>query len=89
MANGEHGRDGLPKHTTPTWEVELLISGVAVFAMLQLPGWLDDGMFALAPRLGAAWGEVTEASTEEFLRNYMHELARFIERVLTVLPRED
>jgi hypothetical protein len=41
----------LPRHTTPTWEVELLISGVAVFAMLQLPGWLDDAMFSLRPRL--------------------------------------
>ena len=39
----------------PTWEVELLISGVAIFAMLQLPGWLDDGMFALEPRLGRDW----------------------------------
>ncbi|MGN6657293.1 MAG: hypothetical protein ACTHJ9_18390 [Rhodanobacter sp.] len=42
--------DALPRHTTPTWEVELLISGVAVFAMLQLPGWLDDRFFALVPR---------------------------------------
>ena len=49
--------DQLPKHTTPTWEVELLISGVAVFAMLQLPGWLDNQMFAVTPRLDAnlAW----------------------------------
>ena len=39
----------LPRRTTPTWEVELLISGVAVFAMLQLPGWLDDRLFALLP----------------------------------------
>ena len=39
----------------PTWEVELLISGVAVFAMVQLPGWLDDAMFALEPRLGQEW----------------------------------
>lgn len=45
------GRDQLPQHTTPTWEVELLISGVAVFAMLQLPVWLDRQMFALTPRL--------------------------------------
>ena len=45
----------LPRRTTPTWEVELLISGVAVFAMLQLPGWLDDRLFALLPRLGAGW----------------------------------
>lgn len=49
--------DALPRHTTPTWEVELLISGVAVFAMLQLPGWLDDRWFALSPRLGGTWTE--------------------------------
>jgi hypothetical protein len=47
--------DQLPRHTTPTWEVELLISGVAVFAMLQLPGWLDDRYFALLPRFDAGW----------------------------------
>ena len=46
--------DALPRHTTPTWEVELLISGVAVFAMLQLPGWLDDRFFALVPRFDQA-----------------------------------
>lgn len=45
----------VPARTTPTWEVELLISGVAVFAMLQLPGWLDDRMFALEPRMGEDW----------------------------------
>jgi len=42
--------DKLPGHTTPTWEVELLISGVAVFAMLQLPGWLNDRLMFLLPR---------------------------------------
>jgi len=46
--------DALPRHTTPTWEVELLISGVAVFAMLQLPGWLDDRFFVLIPRFDQA-----------------------------------
>jgi hypothetical protein len=51
MGNGDNEQAAsLPKHTTPTWEVELLISGVAVFAMLQLPGWLDDAIFALRPR---------------------------------------
>lgn len=45
----------LSNRTTPTWEVELLISGVAVFAMLQLPGWLDDRMFALEPQLSDDW----------------------------------
>ena len=33
-------------------------------------------------------GEVTVASTEEFLRNYMAEFAAFIGRVYTVLPRQ-
>ena len=34
-------------------------------------------------------GQVTVSSTEEFLRNYMEEFRTFIERVLTVLPREE
>ncbi|HET7127436.1 MAG TPA: hypothetical protein VFI26_10145, partial [Lysobacter sp.] len=34
---------------------ELLISGVAVFAMLQLPGWLDDRYFSLLPRFDSGW----------------------------------
>ncbi|MBR0671619.1 NADPH-dependent FMN reductase [Neoroseomonas soli] len=33
-------------------------------------------------------GEVTVASTKEFLRNYMAEFHAFIGRVLTVLPRQ-
>jgi chromate reductase len=32
-------------------------------------------------------GEVTVASTADFLRNYMNEFALFIQRVTTVLPR--
>jgi hypothetical protein len=63
MANGELGADdggGLPKHTTPTWEVELLISGVAVFAMLQLPGLLDDAILAMLPRFGPGWAQPLE-----------------------------
>lgn len=47
-ANGP--TDRLPRHTTPTWEVELLISGVAVFAMLQLTGWLNQRLLFLLPR---------------------------------------
>jgi chromate reductase len=35
----------------------------------------------------SADGEVTDASTREFLHNYMTELQAFIVRVLTVLPR--
>ena len=32
-------------------------------------------------------GQVTNESTEKFVRNYMEELAGFIARVYTVLPR--
>jgi hypothetical protein len=41
----------LPKDTTPTWEVELLLSGALVFSMMQVPGLLDDTLYALRPRL--------------------------------------
>ncbi|HOM12025.1 MAG TPA: NADPH-dependent FMN reductase [Rubrivivax sp.] len=40
------------------------------------------------PGLITADGEVTDPSTQEFLRNYLNELHAFIVRVLTVLPRE-
>jgi len=40
------------------------------------------------PGLITADGEVTDESTETFLRNYMQELHAFVVRVLTVLPRE-
>jgi chromate reductase len=33
-------------------------------------------------------GEVTVASTEKFLRNYMEEFHTFIARVLSVLPND-
>ncbi len=47
--------DPIFDRTARTWEVELLISGVAVFAMVQLPGWLDDRVFALEPQLADDW----------------------------------
>jgi len=40
------------------------------------------------PGLITSEGEVTNESTSEFLRNYMTEFKGFVERVLTVLPRE-
>ena len=40
------------------------------------------------PGLITESGEVTDASTEEFLRNYLREFHLFIARVLTVLPRD-
>ncbi|KFN49809.1 hypothetical protein [Arenimonas composti] len=35
----------LPKRTTPTWEMELLISGATVFSLLQLPDQVDRLLF--------------------------------------------
>jgi chromate reductase len=40
------------------------------------------------PGLITTGGEVTDASTEEFLRKYLGEFHQFIARVLTVLPRD-
>ncbi len=45
------GRDPLPGRTTPTWEMELLISGATVFSLLQMPGLLDRLYYTYAPRL--------------------------------------
>ncbi len=50
----------LSKHTTPTWEMELLISGVTVFALLQLPGAMDQAFLALLPRLDSHWDELAQ-----------------------------
>jgi chromate reductase, NAD(P)H dehydrogenase (quinone) len=46
-----------------------------------------EAYIQFTPGLVTADGEVTNASTEEFLRNYMTELHGFIGRVYTVLPR--
>lgn len=46
------GRDPLPQKTTPTWEMELLISGATVFSLLQLPDLLDQAFYSLYPRFG-------------------------------------
>ncbi|HEX4852642.1 hypothetical protein [Arenimonas sp.] len=38
----------LPKRTTPTWDMELLISGATVFGLLQLPALTDRFMFNMS-----------------------------------------
>jgi chromate reductase len=48
-----------------------------------------EAYIQFTPGLVTDDGEVTVASTKEFLQNYMHEFAQFIQRVTTVLPRED
>ena len=41
----EAARERLPARTTPTWEMELLVSGAAIFGLLQLLRLLDIGYF--------------------------------------------
>ncbi len=42
----------VPAETTPTWELEMLVSGAVLFGLLQLPPILSDALTRLAPRLG-------------------------------------
>ncbi|MCO5094927.1 MAG: hypothetical protein M9960_06945 [Xanthomonadaceae bacterium] len=49
------GRDPLPGRTTPTWEMELLISGATVFSLLQAPGLMDEVYYAIAPGLSSEY----------------------------------
>ena len=42
---------GIPHDTTPTWEMELLLSGATVFGLLQLPRQLDLHLFDILGRL--------------------------------------
>jgi chromate reductase len=46
-----------------------------------------EAYIQFTPDLVTNDGKVTDATTEEFLRNYMMEFAGFIERVYKVLPR--
>ncbi len=48
-----------------------------------------EAYIQFTPGLVTDDGDVTVESTEQFLRNYMKEVQTFIERVLSVLPRED
>ena len=46
-----------------------------------------EAYIQFTPGLISDDGEVTNASTEDFLRNFMFEFEQFIARVLTVVPR--
>jgi len=50
-AAAAEGEFAVPRDTTPTWEVELLLSGALVFSMMQVPALLDDALFAARPRI--------------------------------------
>ena len=43
--------DALPARTTPTWEIEILLSGASVFALFQLYDSLQRSLFDLFERL--------------------------------------
>ncbi len=47
-----------------------------------------EAYIQFSPGLITDDGTVTNPSTEQFLRNYMDELHLFVQRVLTVLPRD-
>jgi hypothetical protein len=45
----------MPGATTPTWEIELLVSGAVVFSLLKMPGALDTLFQQWSPRLVTEW----------------------------------
>lgn len=57
-SHGPSGALQLPRMTTPTWEVELLISGATVFGLMQLPSRLEAWMVSLANRVEADIGSL-------------------------------
>ncbi|MGN2250165.1 NADPH-dependent FMN reductase [Frateuria sp. GZRe14] len=63
------------------------LRGVLCFCNSPLMNTLE-AYIHFKPGLITEDGDVTDASTADFLRNYLKELHVFIERVLTVLPRE-
>ncbi|WP_290889670.1 hypothetical protein [Arenimonas sp.] len=48
----------LSRRTTPTWEIEMLLSGATVFALMQLAGALPAWGVYLLPRLADPWLEL-------------------------------
>ncbi|MEY2116815.1 MULTISPECIES: NADPH-dependent FMN reductase [Rhodanobacter] len=64
------------------------LRGVLCFCNSPLMNTME-AYIQFKPGLISEDGTVSDESTTEFLSNYMKELHIFIERVLTVLPRED
>jgi hypothetical protein len=55
--------DTIPTKTTPTWEMEMLLSGATVFGLLQLPDVLRAATEPLLARLGGGMGLVANILT--------------------------
>jgi hypothetical protein len=51
----EPAREQVPAKTTPTWEMELLVSGATIFGLLQLPQLIDHGYFRTANLMSQAY----------------------------------
>jgi len=51
-------QDAMPKHTTPTWESELLLSGATVFGLLQLPASIYALLDRAQHQLPTSWDSV-------------------------------
>ncbi|GAB2492954.1 hypothetical protein [Arenimonas alkanexedens] len=49
----------LSRRTTPTWEIEMLLSGATVFALMQLAGAMPGWGVYLLPRLADPWLEIS------------------------------
>lgn len=64
------------------------LRGVMCFCNAPLMN-TTEAYIQFSPGLITEDGTVTNPSTEEFLRKYMDELHLFVQRVLTVLPRDD
>lgn len=43
--------EAMPARTTPTWEIEVLLSGASAFALFQVYDGIQDGLFDLIRRL--------------------------------------
>lgn len=53
----QESTDAVPKGTTPTWEMELLLSGGTVFGLMQLSGLADSTFYPLFNRADVAMGQ--------------------------------
>ena len=49
----------VPRDTSPTWELELLLSGAVLFALFQLPPLVESAFAWLEPRMGRDLGVVS------------------------------
>ncbi|MEO6138096.1 MAG: hypothetical protein ABIP11_05435 [Luteimonas sp.] len=74
----ETASEVIPRHTTPTWESELLLSGATVFGLLQVPASLYSLIDRLHHQLPAMWDSV-------LLLGSMFSLAMLYALILTFL----